>query len=443
MSPPNIPEENSPDYLAAPSRKGKGVRRLNFVPLLVVGVIVAVVVGVVTYTFFQRQAENARRAVAQEDDLSSPAVSAVHPLPPTPPVAPAAPVASLPASAPAPVVTTPDPELVERRRLLRRIGEAKYSAAESAMGAEARVSSFSNRQGAAAPTGGRAAVTPHDGDALASLGSFQQNRIDALQAAVSGNRAAGGGGFGGSETGGNVGGGDVDLNQQDHKRAFLAQTPEIATYLQHTRTQPLSSMEIKAGTVIPGVMISGINSDLPGQIIGQVRENVFDTASGRYLLIPAGARLVGSYDSTITMGQERVLVAWRRIIYPDGSSVSLDHMPGADQAGYAGFTDQINNHYAKIFGNALLLSAFSAGVQLSQPKSSGPFQNSNSQTIAASLGQQLGQVGMQMVSRNMSIQPTLEIRPGYRFLVQVTKDIVLPPWKGHPLAQVQGDDNEQ
>lgn len=197
----------------------------------------------------------------------------------------------------------------------------------------------------------------------------------------------------------------------------------------------MSTTEIKAGTIIPGVMVGGVNSDLPGQIIGQVRENVYDTATGQHLLIPAGSRLVGTYDSTVTTGQERVLVAWQRIIYPDGSSVSLDLMPGADTSGYAGFTDQVSNHYWRIFGNAFMLSLFSAGIQLSQPQSDSQFGGYNSQQIlAAEIGRQLGQLGMEMARRNMRIQPTLEIRPGYRFVVMVTKDIVLPPWEGHPLA---------
>ena len=176
-------------------------------------------------------------------------------------------------------------------------------------------------------------------------------------------------------------------------------------------------------------MIGGASSDLPGLLLGQVTENVYDTATGRFILIPQGAKLIGVYDNAVTTGQERVLAAWTRIIYPDGSSLDLGKMPGADESGYGGLHDQVDNHLWKTFGNALLLSAFSSGVQLSQGQ--GNSQTSGltaQQTIAAALGQQLGELGMEMARRNMQVQPTLEIRPGYRFTVMVTKDLVLRPW---------------
>ncbi|EDI0067031.1 conjugal transfer protein TrbI, partial [Salmonella enterica subsp. enterica serovar Enteritidis] len=228
-------------------------------------------------------------------------------------------------------------------------------------------------------------------------------------------------------------------NQQDRKQAFLAGTPEAEVYLARQRKGAVApSQEIKAGWVIPGVMISGINSDLPGQIIGQVREAVYDSATSTQCLIPPGSRLVGTYDSGVTLGQQRALAVWRRIIYPDGSSISIDNMPGADVGGYAGFNDKVNNHYLRIFGSGLLLSVFSAGIQLSQPQASNGENYSSSQIIAGSLGQQMGQIGMQMAQRNMNIQPTLEIRPGYEFNIMVTKDIILPTWEGHPMAGSTG-----
>jgi len=140
------------------------------------------------------------------------------------------------------------------------------------------------------------------------------------------------------------------------------------------------------------------------------------------------------YDSSITPSQKRALVGWQRIIYPDGSSISLEMMPGADVSGYAGFNDKVNNHYGRIFGNALLLSIFSSAIQLSQPQTNSDGNYLSQAIIAGSLGQQMGQLGMQMTQRNMNIQPTLEIRPGYQFNVMVTKDIILPSWVGHPLA---------
>ena len=221
-----------------------------------------------------------------------------------------------------------------------------------------------------------------------------------------------------------------DLNRQEEKREFLNSFDKDASpYLSQTRLPAVSPYEVKAGSIVPGVMISGINSDLPAQIIGQVRQNVYDSATGRYLLIPAGAKIVGTYDSSVSAGQERVLVAWNRIIFPDSSSVSLEAMPGADQSGFAGFHDQVDNHYWRTFGNAALLSLFSAGIQLSQPRGAVTGTYDSNQIMAAAIGRQLGQLGMQVTQRNLNIQPTLEIRPGFQFSIMVTKDMVLPPWK--------------
>ena len=191
---------------------------------------------------------------------------------------------------------------------------------------------------------------------------------------------------------------------------------------------PLSPNEIKQGTVIPGVMISGINSDLPGQIIGQVSQTVYDTATGNIPLIPQGARLVGSYDSFVAVGQEAAMIAWRRIIFPDGTSIDLLNMPGTDEGGYAGFRDQVNNHYFKIFGSALMLSLVGAGYQISQPQNEGRTFPSNQEILASEVGRQFAQVSNEMIRRNMQIQPTIEIRPGYRFNIMVNKDMILDPY---------------
>jgi type IV secretion system protein VirB10 len=187
--------------------------------------------------------------------------------------------------------------------------------------------------------------------------------------------------------------------------------------------------ELKTGAVIPAVMISGINSDLPGKIIAQVSQNVFDTATGNYLLIPQGSRLYGVYDSRIIYGQERVLVAWNRIIFPDGSAITLESMPGTDSAGYSGFNDKVNNHYFRVFGSALLMSLITGStayaVDTMTPESS--LTNSTpslQQQMTSSLATQLGQTTSQMLTKNMNIKPTLEIRSGYRFNVTVTKDLV-------------------
>lgn len=387
---------------------------------MIVGVLISLAFAAVSYTFIERQSAMQKAGEAEGDELYviGSATAPVRPVgqdmagmpvPPRetePPVIESKPTVEQQKSI--------DPELEARQRLLRRIEENRYAQLESALVAETDVQKFSNR--ATAPDG--QAPTPGSGDYSNSGQKQDASHFVGL------------GGLGEL--------GDADQNKQGHKRAFLSERPESAIYLSHTRMAPLSTLEVKAGTIVPGVMISGVNSDLPGQLIGQVRENVYDTATGRFVLIPAGARLIGTYDSTVTMGQERVLIAWTRIIYPDGSSVLLDRMPGADVSGFAGFTDKVDNHYWRIFGNAFMLSLFSAGIQLSQPtQPRGAGMYDSQQIMAAELGRQIGRLGMEMTRRNLNIQPTLEIRPGYNFTVMITKDIILPPWQGHPMAAVK------
>ncbi|WP_020405874.1 TrbI/VirB10 family protein [Hahella ganghwensis] len=187
--------------------------------------------------------------------------------------------------------------------------------------------------------------------------------------------------------------------------------------------QPRSPYELRAGFVIPAILLSGINSDLPGQIMGQVSQNVYDTATGRHLLIPQGSRLVGSYSSDVAYGQNRVLVAWQRIVFPDGKAMDIGSMPGSDSAGYSGFHDQVNNHYFRLFGSAILMSGVTAGISLSQKDDSDSDSQRTSDALSEALGQQLGQVASQLISKNMNIAPTLEIRPGYRFNVIAVKDL--------------------
>jgi type IV secretory pathway VirB10-like protein len=188
-----------------------------------------------------------------------------------------------------------------------------------------------------------------------------------------------------------------------------------------------SPYELHAGSVIPAVLLTGINADLPGTIVAQVRNDVFDSVTGRYLLIPRGTRLVGTYDNRIVQGQRRVLVAWTRLLYPDGSSVDLLGMPGTDEAGYAGFGANVDEHLNKIFTSALLLSIIGAGAQLSQPQQSSSLYAAPSvgQTIAGAVGQQIGNTSIQLTQRQLEVPPTLEVPPGYLFNVLVDRDIVL------------------
>ena len=189
---------------------------------------------------------------------------------------------------------------------------------------------------------------------------------------------------------------------------------------------PRSPYQLRAGFVVPATLISGINSDLPGQIIAQVSQHVYDSATGKHLLIPQGARLVGAYSSDVIYGQARVLVAWQRIVFPDGKALDIGAMPGADGAGYSGFHDRVNNHYFRIFASAFLMSGITAGISLSQEDSrdNGRLERKRaSEAFSEALGQQLGQVTVEMIRKNLNIAPTLEIRPGYRFNVIVTKDM--------------------
>ena len=226
----------------------------------------------------------------------------------------------------------------------------------------------------------------------------------------------------------NSGSGDQsDANLQEHKESFIdkaRQARDERDYSSATRAPALSKYEIKSGWDIPATLESEVNTDLPGEVKAVVRENVYDTATGQYLLIPQGSRLVGQYDNRVSYGQSRAIVVWSRLIFPDGSSVDLDGMVGHDASGAAGFHDQVDNHFVRLVSMALMLSAFTAGVEMSQPQtSSASGVLSPSAAATQALGQQFGQLGMEVTRKNLNIQPTVKIRPGYRFNVRVNRDI--------------------
>lgn len=219
-----------------------------------------------------------------------------------------------------------------------------------------------------------------------------------------------------------------DLAADKDKEAFFDRAAKDASWISPYSRMVGQQFELKTGAVIPGVMVTGINSDLPGNIIAQVSQNVFDSATGKHLLLPQGAKLFGVYDSRVIYGQERVLVAWNRVVFPDGSSITLGAMPGSDMAGNAGYTDEVNNHYFRIFGSAVLISLMSGGMAYTMDS----LDNSNSESdkptlqneMGSALAAQLGQATLQLLQKNLNIKPTLEIRPGYQFNVIVTKDLV-------------------
>jgi type IV secretory pathway VirB10-like protein len=221
----------------------------------------------------------------------------------------------------------------------------------------------------------------------------------------------------------------TDQNKQGEKKAFI-QINEKASN-DNVLSSPLqelnSPFELQAGSVIPGVLMTGISSDLPGQVIAQVRTNVYDSPAGKYLLIPQGSRLTGVYDSQITYGQQRILIVWKRIVFPNGQSIDLQSMPGIDMGGYAGFHDEVNNHYMRLFGSAILMSMVGIGAQLAAPQSNDPFAPVTvKQALAQSLNTNLTNTSSSITAKNLNIQPTLHIRPGYEFNISVTKDMVFP-----------------
>ena len=221
-------------------------------------------------------------------------------------------------------------------------------------------------------------------------------------------------------------GDEPDLNRQERKLAFQRQQRR-SSYLDSKVRVAASPYELKTGTVIPGILITEINSDLPGEILAQVSQNVYDTATGTHVLIPQGSRLFGRYDSQIAFGQDRLLVNWERLIFPDASTLELDGMSGHDEGGKGGFGDRVNNHYARTFGFGLLTSAIAAGYQLSQPKQQNSFQlPSDQQVVDGAVGQQMAELGIEIARRNLRVQPTIEVRKGYRLNVMVNQDVRFP-----------------
>ncbi|HBK2053042.1 TPA: conjugal transfer protein TrbI [Campylobacter coli] len=219
---------------------------------------------------------------------------------------------------------------------------------------------------------------------------------------------------------------ESSTNKDVQGQQFLSQKKDNG-YLKYVKQKPLSTYEIKAGWNIPAILITGVNSDLPGQILAQVTQNVYDSATGKYLLIPQGTKVVGAYSSNIIYGQSRLLVAWNKLIFPNGDTLNLDGMQGTSQDGYTGFEDQVDNHYFRIFGSAFLLSSISAGIALSDNSDTNSEKETASDKAIAQAIQQMGQVASEMIRKNMNISPTLKIRPGYKFNIFATKDIILEP----------------
>jgi type IV secretion system protein TrbI len=227
-------------------------------------------------------------------------------------------------------------------------------------------------------------------------------------------------------------------NMQSRKEAFLTagRNRQADDYLRSTREAPLSRYEIKAGWEIPAVLEQSLNSDLPGELKALVTSNVYDTATGLYLLIPQGSRLIGKYDSHVSYGQDGIQVAWSRIIYPDASSVDLDGMMGLDSHGNSGLRDKVDRHYLRIVGFSVLTSMFTAAFEISQRSSQSALTYPTpTQTAGSAVGQELSQTGAQITRRNLNVQPTIKVPAGYKFTVRVNRDILVEA----PYEPVQAD----
>lgn len=218
---------------------------------------------------------------------------------------------------------------------------------------------------------------------------------------------------------------------QATNQSFLEQQSKTASssYLAAATQPPAADHELFAGSVIAAVLVTGIQSDLPGSITALVRQTIYDSRHPDIVLIPQGTRLIGLYTSQVAYGQKRVLIAWNRLIFPNGSTLELGGMEGTDSIGQAGFADQVNNHYARIFGSAILMSMLGVGAELSQPQNSSALTSpSTSQQTAAALANELNQVGTTLLNKNLAIQPTITVRPGYAFDVLVNKTMILAPY---------------
>ena len=226
---------------------------------------------------------------------------------------------------------------------------------------------------------------------------------------------------------------DRDPAKYAEKDRFLRDAPSAwpSGVLPGGRQAPMSVYELKTGTLIPAVMISGIDSDLPGQVLAQVSEPVFDTATGRHLLIPQGSKVVGLYDNQVAFGQKRVLVIWTKIIFPDASHLVLEGMPGTDPSGYAGFRDQVKRHIGRRVGSAMLVTAFNVGYELSRRQNQGGSLVGTESAVSSAVGEGIAELGREMVQKEMDIPSSLRIRPGYRFQIMVQKDIPFEdPYEG-------------
>ena len=408
---PDLSPENSPSGPAG--RTQIGTRRINNTPMVIVFVLMVLFLFVVIAVMYSRS----KRLIAQDTEKHTSAANQADsiipkqlawtqaPVEPTPKPAPTIPPVPPP---PAPVEPPADP-----------VNNARMQALQTALSAKPNVEGITLPKTGAATAAGAAGENDPEARKLALLrGILARDRED---------KAAGETGVAAPQT-------DITgLSQFDAVNPHRWQT--------NARIENPTRFVLRTGSVIPGVLISGVNSELPGTIIAQVSQNVYDTPTGQYLLLPQGSRLIGAYSANVGYGQDRVFIAWQRIIFPDGRALDVGSQPGTDGGGYAGFADQVDNHYLRTFGSAILLSAVVGGVSYSQQLAqSVPAANSNlnssaysnnglQQNLSQSLGNVFGNVIAQMIQKNLNVAPTIKIRPGYRFNVLVVKDFEMTPYQ--------------
>jgi type IV secretion system protein VirB10 len=211
-------------------------------------------------------------------------------------------------------------------------------------------------------------------------------------------------------------------SRQAGKQAFFQVATDRSTESTRRLTAPTSPYVLQAGSIIPAALITGIRSDLPGQVTAQVTENVYDSPTGRILLVPQGSRLIGTYDSAVSAGQNRVLLAWDRMILPGGQSILMNRMPGADAAGMAGLQDRTNYHWGNLLKATAVSTFLGIGTELAT--------DGGGQLVQAlRYGTQdtVNQTGRNLVQREIDVPPTLTIRPGFPLRVIITRDLLLEP----------------
>ncbi len=222
----------------------------------------------------------------------------------------------------------------------------------------------------------------------------------------------------------------TDATESLRKLTFLRSGPEKEIYNPHGLQTPASPYQLMAGTVIAASLVTGLNSDLPGFVIAQVTENIFDSVSGRFLLLPQGSRLIGKYDNVVAFGQERALVIWQRIILPDGSSVVIDSLPATDTGGYAGLADQVDLHTWQLLKGVALATVLGVGSELVFNGLGGSGDSDLIRVLQLSTQSTTNRAGQRLIERHLNVQPTITVRPGWPLRVIVHKDIILRPYRG-------------